>query len=383
MLGKKYLRQIFLGAGFIVILVALVMGIPGGSWLNLHSATFAANLPENAVGSGGGNQPGGQIQASGVRQPSSGQAALGDTVAYSSVGIGIDPPTAPLHIYSTSSTNPELIQLNGAQPITAMWDDYCNIGGAFSGSGFLARFARGSIASPLDVQSGDRLGFNVFGGWAGGAFRHTAAIEAIVDTGTVSATSLPTYMRFNTTPDGSLGRVERMRIASGGNVSVNAGTDPFAKFYVYNDNITSGNASIIAEMLSGTTTAAVAGWHDSPITYGDLADDVSGVYGANYRSNGTLQTAGELASSGLGVFGFADNTTMWAGYFSGNVNVTGTLTSGVKDFRIDDPLDPANKYLVHSSVESPDMKNIYDGVAVLDNNGEAVVTLPAYFQALN
>jgi len=30
-----------------------------------------------------------------------------------------------------------------------------------------------------------------------------------------------------------------------------------------------------------------------------------------------------------------------------------------------------------------DMKNIYDGVVILDNNGEALVTLPDYFETLN
>src|SRR5262249_35677812 len=34
-------------------------------------------------------------------------------------------------------------------------------------------------------------------------------------------------------------------------------------------------------------------------------------------------------------------------------------------------------------VESPDMKNIYDGVVQLDNNGEAVVAMPEWFDALN
>ena len=37
----------------------------------------------------------------------------------------------------------------------------------------------------------------------------------------------------------------------------------------------------------------------------------------------------------------------------------------------------------HSFVESPDMKNIYDGVAVLDERGEATVVLPDWFEALN
>ena len=36
---------------------------------------------------------------------------------------------------------------------------------------------------------------------------------------------------------------------------------------------------------------------------------------------------------------------------------------------IDHPADPANKYLYHSFVESPDMMNIYNGNAVTDSNG--------------
>jgi hypothetical protein len=71
------------------------------------------------------------------------------------------------------------------------------------------------------------------------------------------------------------------------------------------------------------------------------------------------------------------------GYFAGNLGVAGTLSKASGSFKIDHPLDPANKYLYHSFVESPDMKNIYDGVAVLDGEGRATVTLPAWFEALN
>jgi hypothetical protein len=67
----------------------------------------------------------------------------------------------------------------------------------------------------------------------------------------------------------------------------------------------------------------------------------------------------------------------------GNVNVNGTLTKSGGSFRIDHPLDPADKYLSHSFVESPDMKNIYDGVAIADWDGEAKVELPEWFEALN
>jgi len=89
-------------------------------------------------------------------------------------------------------------------------------------------------------------------------------------------------------------------------------------------------------------------------------------------------------ATGTAVFGGSSNVALaWAGFFDGDVNVTGTLTKGAGAFRIDHPLDPENKYLSHSFVESPDMKNIYDGVAVFDAAGEATVTLPDWFEALN
>jgi hypothetical protein len=68
---------------------------------------------------------------------------------------------------------------------------------------------------------------------------------------------------------------------------------------------------------------------------------------------------------------------------SRNVSVGGFLTKMGGRFRIDHPLDPLNKTLSHSFVESPDMKNIYDGVVTLDSQGEAVVALPDWFEALN
>ena len=73
----------------------------------------------------------------------------------------------------------------------------------------------------------------------------------------------------------------------------------------------------------------------------------------------------------------------YAGYFYGNVHVNGTLSKSAGSFKIDHPLDPLNKYLVHSFVESPDMANIYNGNIITDGNGFAVVVLPSYFQAEN
>ncbi len=68
---------------------------------------------------------------------------------------------------------------------------------------------------------------------------------------------------------------------------------------------------------------------------------------------------------------------------NGDLRVQGNLVKGSGSFKIDHPLDPRNKYLYHSFVESPDMKNIYDGVVTTDDKGFAVLTLPGWFEALN
>lgn len=92
-----------------------------------------------------------------------------------------------------------------------------------------------------------------------------------------------------------------------------------------------------------------------------------------------------LYADGLGSFTTGIYATGLAGaaHFDGNVTVNGSISKGGGSFLIDHPLDPANKSLYHSFVESPDMKNIYDGVVTLDINGEAIVTLPDWFGTLN
>ncbi len=72
-----------------------------------------------------------------------------------------------------------------------------------------------------------------------------------------------------------------------------------------------------------------------------------------------------------------------AAKFEGPVQVIGNLSKSGGSFQIDHPLDPANQYLYHSFVESPDMMNVYNGNIMLDAAGEATVQLPDWFEALN
>ncbi len=123
----------------------------------------------------------------------------------------------------------------------------------------------------------------------------------------------------------------------------------------------------------------------------------TGVYGENQGISGSgIGVWGTQNGTGYGVFGSINpggygvvgsnggsNSSGYAGWFNGRVAVLGTLSKGGGSFRIDHPLDPANKYLSHSFVELPDMMNIYNGNVTTGADGFATVILPDWFEALN
>jgi len=126
----------------------------------------------------------------------------------------------------------------------------------------------------------------------------------------------------------------------------------------------------------------------------------AGVVGQLSSTLGATQAGylGKVAPDGFEYAVYADNDILFEEYLIGNpttgntmiLNATngnatfgGTLAKGAGTFKIDHPLDPENKYLYHSFVESPDMMNIYNGIEEFDENGFAKVVLPEYFDALN
>jgi hypothetical protein len=121
--------------------------------------------------------------------------------------------------------------------------------------------------------------------------------------------------------------------------------------------------------------------------YGE--SDGIGVEGA---SNAGLGVVG-LTNGGDGVYGQADTggTAIYgwnisgemALYGDGDGAVTGSFSKAAGSFKIDHPLDPTNKWLFHSFVESPDMMNVYNGNATFGPNGETTIRLPEWFDALN
>lgn len=145
--------------------------------------------------------------------------------------------------------------------------------------------------------------------------------------------------------------------------------------------VASGGAGIGVQGKALPGSSGMGVWGESDASAGSGGFGPDGVDGISH------------SASGSGVFAYNDSTGDalaannqtggYAGFFLGDVDVDGNLSKAGGSFKIDDPIDPANKYLYHSFVESPDMMNIYNGNVITDGSGNAVVSLPEWFENLN
>lgn len=206
-----------------------------------------------------------------------------------------------------------------------------------------------------------------------------AAVVSAQVTGTGSPGNVPKWVIPTEVGDSAI-KEENGNVAIGQSVS---GNSRFRVFYIPPDrngsNAIHGTLGPSQEPNGQTTGAAVAGFATNSI------GSTQGVKGVSYSNIGigVLGVAVNDTGVNYGVLGRSHSPTGFAGYFDGNVTVTGNLSKGGGSFKIDHPLDPENKYLSHSFVESPDMMNIYNGIVKLDDKGTAEVTMPDYFDALN
>jgi hypothetical protein len=190
-----------------------------------------------------------------------------------------------------------------------------------------------------------------------------------------------------------------------GSVGFSELQDPLTLSSAWNINSTGSNALEVEYTGASGDRIAVRGESTPTDYYGIGGEFEGGYYGSRHYCYGasssyyTALYASASAASGTkygvyaravgtggtkyGVYGYAESGgTAYAGYFNGTLHAT-TATANVKAFKIDHPLDPANKYLYHSSVESADMMNIYNGNVELDGGGKAWVQMPDWFDALN
>jgi len=219
---------------------------------------------------------------------------------------------------------------------------------------------------------------------------------------------------------------ERMRVSNTGNIGIGIIT-PTNKLQVNGSNDTAiyatGSYKTVGYFKNTSTTSDYSGVYGECANtdhwgyggyfkggyrgvYGEVSPTgsnsyygvygkVSGGSGTNYGVYGYVPSGsgtncgvygyvyGSVGSNNYGVYGYATGgSTNWAGYFNGNVNITGSISKGSGSFLIDHPLDPLNKTLRHNFVESPENLCMYRGKVKLDANGAAAVNMPDYFKAL-
>jgi hypothetical protein len=137
---------------------------------------------------------------------------------------------------------------------------------------------------------------------------------------------------------------------------------------------------------AGATGTGVLGKVTAPGATGNGVQGIGGLNGGSFFTalEGGTGVVGQAnnGSSAYGLWGISSSG--YAGVFSGKVLITGDLNVvGTKNFRIDDPLDPANKYLVHAALESNEALDVYSGNVTTDGSGLATVQLPEWFERIN
>jgi hypothetical protein len=262
------------------------------------------------------------------------------------------------------------------------------ITGVTAGTDLTGGGTSGTVTLNLDTTKVPTLGAssNTFGGsiTAASFSGSGAGLTSVPNSALTNASINFSCTGLTCDPSVSLGGTVHFSSSGGGGTitGVTAGTD-------LTGGGTSGTVTLNLDTTQVPTLAAslnsfsgellvsgLPGGENAITGYGGSGGDGLSGYTDTSRAVG-----GYASSTGDGIYGYSKSG--YAGYFYGNINVTGAITAGTKDFKIDHPLDPANRYLYHASVKSSEMMNIYAGNVILDANGEATLELPGWFEAEN
>lgn len=328
----------------------------------------------------------------------------GDSAIFQSgtnLGIGTTTPDSPLTVFGNtgsvlrvdnSSTTANFHALRGTITSTTPGSGSVAVRGINAGTGSNGYGVYGS-------QNGSGMGVFGYAPSGRGVYGLSSTGTGVFGLHSSTGGNTPGVQGYSSSTSadaaGVIGRVTSTTAGSdsAGVKGINNGTTDYNGHGVYGFH--AGNGNGVYGNALGTFGWGVFGEGGDRGVYGYSTDGDgvygysitgSGVYGISdngYGVNGVGADGGVsgFSPSGDGVYGQTING--YAGWFEGTVLVNGTLIKPAGQFKIDHPLDPANKYLSHSFVESPDMLNIYNGNITTDAEGNATVTLPDYFTALN
>jgi hypothetical protein len=275
----------------------------------------------------------------------------------------------PLWIDSTTLGDSKITQVGGGIRVsggatTAISGISTNIGAGASGVLGQSTAKTGVVNGVVGVAVSKTDGTNgVFGsvssssGSVFGVQGDTSSTSGVGVLGVATATSGSAHGVVGTTASPGGNGVAAIATATTGGANglfAQTSANNFASGVVGNNIATSGKAF------------GVTGQTASPDGIGGVFDNVSG------------GTSAVIVGTGGPNF-----TQIFKVDAKGNAFFAGNVSKGGGSFKIDHPLDPANKYLSHSFVESPEMVNLYNGNVTTDKSGVAIVSLPDYFEALN
>ena len=362
------------------------VGITAGTGISVTGAY--PNFTITATGGGGSYTAGTGISIAGSVINSVWTASGNNIYNNNSANVGIN-NTAPTYKFDVNSTNTATAIYGKYSGTTVgnkgIWGSnqnstslgqgnigvYGDYNGAAYGSGVVGIGFNGITALPASLDIG------VYGSAASigvyGAATGATALYGI-------SNYIPVYGNNNTLVNATITDVYAVGNPAGyyysaggqGSYSISVGENTYGANTVSNGAVNVGN-SITSTYNIGTTSYGLGG--SFPTT--------TSATGIEAYAEAETINAPDYVTAIVAVPLSVGFTSTLAGYFEGDVDVTGFLTKGGGTFKIDHPLDPENKFLYHSFVESPDMMNIYNGNITTDVNGDATVTLPDYFDTLN
>ncbi len=228
---------------------------------------------------------------------------------------------------------------------------YAAVGGGFGNT------ARGRYAT---ISGGDRNATNGFWTTIGGGQENLATSEYA----TIGGGQYNTAGNVSTIGGGSGNE------ALGGGATIGGGYENIAPYSCATIGGGSNNLAL------GPCATIGGGYSNYALYYATVAggrgDTSAGYYSFTTNNHSVVLSSYTNSSAFNGQTATASGQTR-----------VGILAKSSGTFTIDHPLDPENKILNHYFVESPEMRNIYEGSIFLNENGRAVVYLPDYFSALN